>query len=58
VGHTLAEWQAAVAEVIRDEAGEDVRFDQITAAITSALVEHSRAATATFVVEQAGTGSA
>jgi hypothetical protein len=57
VGRSLDEWQAKVAGLIRDEAGVDVRLDQIEPAIASALAEHTRRSPAELVVEVAGAGS-
>jgi hypothetical protein len=57
VGRTLEEWQAKVSGLIRDEAGVDVRLDQIEPAVAAALAEHTRRAPAELVVEVPGAGS-
>ncbi len=58
MGHTLDQWRAKVAAIIRDEAEIDVRFDQVDGALAAALAEHSRRAPAERVVEVAGNGTA
>lgn len=57
MGHTLAEWRARVADLIRDEAGVDVSFPAIETAMRSALVEHAKFSSFESVDEAAGEGS-